>query len=213
MKRCAKCKGRKPEIEFHRSKERRDGFHPYCKLCRQQEAQNRAEMLRAYKKSWYRENRESVLARVAARAKESPSKIKASRKRYYLANAEKVKANVVVWQKANPHIVAWRTLLHTTLRKLGRRKTERTIETLGYSAQEFRLHIESLWTPGMTWDNYGSWHVDHIRPVRSFQRDTSPKVVNALKNLRPLWATTRIIDGVWYEGNLNRSKRWEAGRD
>lgn len=29
-------------------------------------------------------------------------------------------------------------------------------------------------------------------------------IVNALSNLRPLWATTREINGIIYEGNLNR---------
>ena len=41
---------------------------------------------------------------------------------------------------------------------------------------------------------------------RLFNKNTEPKIVNALENLRPLWATTREIDGIIYEGNLNREK-------
>ena len=58
----------------------------------------------------------------------------------------------------------------------------------------------------MSWDNHGEWHVDHIKDVSTFDPDTPPSVVNALINLRPLWATTREINGVVYEGNLNRNK-------
>jgi hypothetical protein len=58
----------------------------------------------------------------------------------------------------------------------------------------------------MNWDNYGEWHIDHIKDVVLFDEDTPPYVVNALTNLRPLWATTRKINGVVYEGNLNRKK-------
>lgn len=58
----------------------------------------------------------------------------------------------------------------------------------------------------MSWDNYGDWHIDHIKPVSCFDKTTLPSIVNALENLRPLWATTREIDGVIYEGNLNRKR-------
>jgi len=58
----------------------------------------------------------------------------------------------------------------------------------------------------MNWNNYGEWHIDHIKPVISFDKNTPPSVVNALENIRPLWATTREINGIIYEGNLNRRK-------
>lgn len=57
----------------------------------------------------------------------------------------------------------------------------------------------------MTWNNYGEWHIDHIKPVNSFESDTPQSVVNALSNLQPLWATTREINGVVYIGNLNKN--------
>ena len=75
---------------------------------------------------------------------------------------------------------------------------------LGFSATELKQHIESLFTEGMSWDNYGEWHIDHIKRVSEFDKNSSPSIVNALSNLRPLWATTREINGVVYEGNLNR---------
>lgn len=77
---------------------------------------------------------------------------------------------------------------------------------IGYSAIELKEHIESQFTDGMTWDNYGEWHIDHIIGVINWDKNTHTSIVNALSNLRPLWATTREINGVIYEGNLNRIK-------
>ena len=61
----------------------------------------------------------------------------------------------------------------------------------------------------MSWDNYGEWHIDHIRPIVSFDAKTDIKTVNELSNLQPLWSTTRVIDGKLVEGNLNKSKKWK----
>ena len=45
-----------------------------------------------------------------------------------------------------------------------------------------------------------------FKDVSLFDENDLPSVVNALSNLRPMWATTREINGVIYEGNLNRNK-------
>ena len=58
----------------------------------------------------------------------------------------------------------------------------------GYTAAELRAHLESLFTEGMSWDNHGRWTIDHKRPVHTFPMDADPAEINALSNLRPLWA-------------------------
>ncbi|MGE8143060.1 hypothetical protein ACQKOE_13880 [Novosphingobium sp. NPDC080210] len=69
-------------------------------------------------------------------------------------------------------------------------------QLLGYSISELRAHIERQFTRGMTWENYGEWHVDHILPVASFNFDSPDdpdfKACWALTNLRPLWADDNI---------------------
>lgn len=59
----------------------------------------------------------------------------------------------------------------------------------------------------MSWYNYGEWHIDHIKPVSSFNKETNVDVVCSLSNLQPLWKTTRIINGIIFEGNLNKSDK------
>lgn len=71
-----------------------------------------------------------------------------------------------------------------------------TYEILGYSLEEARAHLEKQFLPGMTWENMGSWHIDHIVPLSSFAYDSveSPEFKRAwaLPNLRPLWAKDNL---------------------
>ena len=76
-------------------------------------------------------------------------------------------------------------------------KSATTKELLGAPVEEVRTHIESQFTEGMTWDNYGQWHVDHIRPCASFDL-TDPKQQKECfnyKNLQPLWAIDNMKKG------------------
>ena len=59
-------------------------------------------------------------------------------------------------------------------------------------------HLEKQFKEGMTWNNYGyyGWHIDHIRPVSSFNfnsyDDPEFKECWALSNLQPLWGKENI---------------------
>ena len=82
----------------------------------------------------------------------------------------------------------WRLFLAKTLRRLGgRKKLANTLTTCGYSAMELKAHLEGHFKEGMSWNNYGKWEIDHIRPLCSFNRNEDIKIVNALTNLQPLW--------------------------
>lgn len=76
-------------------------------------------------------------------------------------------------------------------------KTDRTFAVLGYNRSDLMRHIEGLFTDGMTWDNHGEWHIDHIVPISFFIKtgETDPRVINALENLQPLWASENISKG------------------
>lgn len=67
---------------------------------------------------------------------------------------------------------------------------------VGYTLDDLRCHLERQFVKGMTWRNYGEWHVDHIRPRSSFQftsaDDAEFKACWALTNLQPLWAPDNL---------------------
>lgn len=75
----------------------------------------------------------------------------------------------------------------------------KTADALEFSIDELRAHIEAQFTGGMSWDNYGDWHIDHIRPVASFPRhemgDSVFRQLWALTNLRPCWAHVNLSKG------------------
>ena len=86
-------------------------------------------------------------------------------------------------------------------------------KAVGYTAEQLRARLESLFEPGMTWDNHGDWHVDHVRPVRSFEFETMDdpgfKACWALDNLAPRWSTTETArrHGSGSVGNINKGAR------
>jgi len=67
-------------------------------------------------------------------------------------------------------------------------------ETLvGYTISDLRQHLENQFQAGMTWNNYGRWHIHHIHPIALFDFTSAQsqdfKRCWALNNLQPLWAT------------------------
>ena len=87
-----------------------------------------------------------------------------------------------------------RTLIH---RALGKNKAGRSWrEFVNYSLEELMSHLERQFLPGMTWENKGEWHIDHIIPRSSFEYESPDdpefKQAWALTNLRPLWAIDNI---------------------
>ncbi len=65
-----------------------------------------------------------------------------------------------------------------------------------FSAEDLRRHLERQFLKGMSWDNFGDWHIDHRRPLSSFRfnkpEDPDFKAAWALTNLQPLWALDNI---------------------
>ena len=60
-------------------------------------------------------------------------------------------------------------------------------------------HLAKQFAEGMTWDNYGKWHVDHIIPKSFFKfgdtKDGGFQQCWALSNLQPLWASENCSKG------------------
>ena len=95
-----------------------------------------------------------------------------------------------------------RARMHQALQAQNSYKNSKARELIGCSYQELKQHLQSLFVEGMSWDNFGEWHIDHIRPCASFDL-TDPeqqKECFHYTNLQPLWAAD----------NLAKSDTWEA---
>lgn len=135
---------------------------------------------------------------------EAKRRQKENKRRYYLKNLETHKARSKQWKKDNPESLKqswarWRekpknkliTFMRDSLRRvLTREKSARTEVMLCYTRQELEQHIEKQFERGMSWENYGEWHIDHIIPISHFLNSgiDDPATVNCLSNLRPMWA-------------------------
>lgn len=58
-------------------------------------------------------------------------------------------------------------------------------------------HLEKQFVDNMSWTNYGSWHIDHIKPICEFDlRDKKQiKLCFHYSNLQPLWAMDNYKKG------------------
>jgi len=59
---------------------------------------------------------------------------------------------------------------------------------LGCSFTEFKQHIEKQFVDGMTWENYGEWHLDHKIPLSSANDVETVRRLNHYTNIQPMWA-------------------------
>lgn len=151
-------------------------------------------------REYYRNNREAII-----------KKFKIYGKEYRKNNQEKV-AN---WLKNNPIKVKEinkrrntkrrvnpifklsdaisRSIIHSLKHNKGGKHWE---SLLNYTIQDLIFHLGKQFKDGMSWQNIGKWHVDHIKPISSFifnsYNDPEFKECWDLNNLQPLWAIENL---------------------
>ena len=117
------------------------------------------------------------------------------------ANKERLKK---LWRRgmrkrlANPNTKLkhyLRTRLHDALK--GKHKSKRTMELLDCTIDELWVHLESKFEPWMTRENYGLWHVDHIKACSKFDLTDAAQQRECFhwSNLQPLEAVVNIKKG------------------
>lgn len=223
---CSKCGLSKPLGEFNKSNIFKDGHRSKCKACRKIYREENKEKIAKRKKEYREENKEKVVARekkryennkeiILERAKNYRKNNKENIEIWRENNKEKLKEYDKKYRKNNKRAAYYtnrrktdlnykigcnlRTRINHALRakEKNRKKYYSTIALIGMEIQDFILYLESLFLPGMTRDNYGNWHIDHILPCASFDL-TDPeqqKICFNYKNLQPLWAIDNIKKG------------------
>jgi hypothetical protein len=93
----------------------------------------------------------------------------------------------------------FRTAIYQVLKENNVEKNKHYFDILKYSPEELISHLEKQFTDGMTWENYGEWHVDHRMPISSFNfesiDDDSFIKCWSLDNLQPMWGKENIVKG------------------
>lgn len=123
-----------------------------------------------------------------------------SKRKWSTLNPDKAKARAIRRYRENKVSCNVSRMIR---KSLGHGKRGRMWESVvGFTLKELQEHLERQFQLGMSWDNYGEWHIDHIRPVSSFDIDSVDcdafRECWSLSNLQPLWAHENISKGNRY---------------
>lgn len=202
MKQCTRCLTTKPAtLEFFdRRRASPDGLKPVCKPCH-----------RAYEHE--RSRRPEVIAKTHKRSIEFGARpeAKAYRAKYHKGNKERARAQWKARKAADPK--AWQAVAMERQRRYYAKPKNRVSRQIrqgihrnitkgakggrswqslvGYTLDDLTRWLESQFLPGMTWENYGRWHIDHMVPIAAFEFTTPEcpgfRACWHLANLQPLW--------------------------
>ena len=88
-----------------------------------------------------------------------------------------------------------RTRLYTSFKRAIVKKDIKTMDLIGTSMFNLIRHLEKKFKPGMTLENYGEWHIDHIKPIAKFdlKNENELKKCFHYTNLQPLWAKENLV--------------------
>jgi len=192
MKKCTKCNVEKDFIEFNKSKKSKDSLYPSCKECAKKYVFENKEKISLRNKLWFENNKEYKIQY------DKEYKQKNAQKYIDYRNKNKEKSNKQRKEKrdSNPLYKLTgnlrRRVLHCFKRKSWS-KNNATTDMLGCSFDYARQHLEQQFTEGMTWENQGKWHIDHIIPLSSAKTENELIKLCHYKNLQPLWAKDNLI--------------------
>ena len=191
MKICNKCKIEKPFNEFSKSKRLKDGLQKECINC-----------VNKYNKEYYLKNKDKIKINVLNYSKENYKKITEKNKVYYLKNKDKIIKKTSSYRKeriSNDYlfklICLARTRIWQSFKNNGFTKSSKTYKLLGCTFEEFKEHLEKQFKDGMSWENQGKWHLDHIHPVSLAKTEEEIIKLNHYTNFQPLWAEENIRKG------------------
>lgn len=167
--------------------------------------ENNAERHTEQKRRYFQENKETIYERRKGYAW-TPEKQAAYIAEYRIKNKEQIRARIKAYIEGNESVKAKirllgrvRSIMKTAKCKMLARHIDRHIDFIGCKRLFFIAHIESLFKPGMTWENYGKggWEIDHKKPCSSFDL-TDPEQQKACfhyTNMQPLWKLENMKKG------------------
>ena len=180
---CSKCEIEKDVCEFHKGKTK-DGYQYKCKECKKEYS----------KLNFIKENNRKTLW-----AKNNPTKVKESKQKYYNNNTDKeqFRNNQYAQNRKKIDIVfkvscVSRTRLIEFLKIKNITKKNKTFNYIGCTPQFLKEYLETKFVSGMSWDNHGEWHIDHIIPLSSAKNENDVYMLCHYTNLQPLWAEENL---------------------
>jgi len=152
----------------------------------QKNYQKTKNILAITRKRYYQQHKDEYLKRHQSYMADP---IKRQRKNIHACNRDRTRRISDINYKLKRNL---RTRIWSALK--GLYKTARSEKLVGCSIENLKCHLEKQFQSGMTWDNYGKWHVDHIKPCSSFDLSIPSQQHECFHftNLQPLWAKDNI---------------------
>lgn len=230
MKICSKCKIELSYSSFTKLNRSKDGFSHVCKECihekylktrdkcierAKKHAVKHKESRKQYMEKYYKDNLQDKKIYDKQRREKLKKDFKQYDSIYYQKNKQRINERITNKKKTNNEFLCacrLRSYLSFTLKKAHAFKSEHTVTLLGCSFKQFVKHIESQFTQGMSWDNYGktdsNWSLDHICPCAAFDLTdfNEQKKCFHYTNLQPLWNIDNWSKNSKYNGKYIRKK-------
>lgn len=219
-KSCSICRNALPIDKFTKDGTQKDGYSSYCKDCRREkdarlklEKQDNVKETSITRKlcihcnveydiSIFLPSRKSndgylnICNNCRPKKTWTKEKQKAAEKKYIENNKDKIRQK---WrnqgQKINRRVRdSLNHRISDALTSKNLRKNNKTKELIGCSVEFLKGWIESLFKEGMSWDNYGKWHLDHVKQCCSFDLSDDNQVKQCFwwGNIQPLWAEDNL---------------------
>ena len=181
-----------------------------CKICgKTVEAENRnrkycGNCLKAKAIEYRRKNNKRLSEYKTEYNKNHREEIRGKSKEYYKNHKEEINKRSKKYQKnksANdPRYRLDGNIATAIWFALKGNKAGRKWETLvGYTLQNLIDRLSVNFQIGMTWNNYGDWHIDHSKPQSLFNytkpEDQAFRDCWSLANLQPMWAEDNLSKG------------------
>jgi hypothetical protein len=204
-KQCIKCNKKQNLINFHNQKASKDGKSPYCRFCHKEyntlRRQKNKKKIKKQQEEYRSIYRERLNENRKQWGKDNPDKVAINAKKYREKYRDKINQKRRQKRKRNINF-RLRTIISNRIRMALSRgsKNSTAYDLTGCSWEHLKLYLESRFTVGMSWDNFGEWHIDHIKPCCSFDLTDieQQKLCFHYTNLQPLWA----IDNLKKSGKL-----------
>jgi hypothetical protein len=193
MKKCSKCKQEKSIDCFQKDSQKKDGFYSRCKTC--VSIFNKSKH-KPY--SEYSDLQKKLKLEADARYRlNNKEKEKERHKKYFENNKSKYYENTKKRKEKNPLLklnLNIRSRIYNALKRVNQNKKAKTLDIIGCTFYECKIHIESQFKEGMSWENYNleTWHIDHIIPLSSAKTEEDLYKLFHYTNLQPLWAKENL---------------------
>lgn len=213
---CKECEKKRKEIYREKNKERlnedaknwrRNNPEKYKKSIEKYLTKN-PHMTSKERLKKYRENPDFVEKQSVRRKEYYLKNIETERERrkqYYYNNKKIERDKNNEWKKnkiKTDSLERMKKNLRDRIRKFltGENNSKRTFDIIGLDKENFKMYIESKFTEGMSWENYGEWHLDHIKPLYLSESEEDLLLLNHYTNLQPLWA----------KDNLKKNRKYDT---